>query len=85
MVCFDENSNNYIPYALFHSTPDIKFFQTFNYTSANSNNYRRKKTNPGQNTYDYQQQPKQTAQEPAAGPAKNRKGSNNYRPKQPHI
>lgn len=58
MVCFDPSVNNYIPYGIFQSTPDIKFFQTFNYTNnyPNTHNYRRKKVNTGQNIYQNQEQ-----------------------------
>lgn len=90
MVSFDPSSNNYIPYALFHATPDITFFRTFSYThnNTNSNNYRRKKTNQGQNSYQQDQggrQRKLSEQEFVSGPPKNRKLSNNYKPKQSHI
>lgn len=48
-LCFGPISNNFVPYNIFHSTPDIKFFKTFNktfnyaYNKSNSNNYKQKK------------------------------------------
>jgi hypothetical protein len=49
LVCFDPSINNYIPYSIFQTSHDIKFFQSLKFmTNCNGGGYKKNQKHPQQ-------------------------------------